>query len=39
MRVVISEGEWCIEIRQYSRFNYAGFFLGFPYWRNELDVA
>jgi len=28
--VVISEGEWGIEIRQYSCSNYAGFFLGFP---------
>jgi hypothetical protein len=27
--VVIPEGEWVIEIRQYSCFNYAGFYLGF----------
>jgi len=27
---MISEGEWGIEIRQYSCLNYAGFFLWFP---------
>jgi len=27
---VILEGEWGVEIRQYSCFNYAGFFLGNP---------